>query len=232
MIYHVTHDLRASLRALKTLPRWIADDLASHGVPLPSGVAENIDAMISQVAILDQMILDLREYSRAGRCKAPAQTVSILDLVSEILPDLPGNPAVSPEFDLEIAEILAPADQMKRLLHALLKNAVQHHDKPSVTISIRTVLDEDRLLLSVCDDGPGIAAEMREQAFAPMATLYRREEGAGTGLGLSIARRVVTRLGGQVSLSSREGARGLVVTINLPASCAVRSQPIQLTGTD
>ncbi|MEM7213439.1 MAG: HAMP domain-containing sensor histidine kinase, partial [Pseudomonadota bacterium] len=221
MIYHVTHDLRAPLRALKALPEWIADDCASQGLNLPESVSENLDTIAAQATALDQMVLDLRDYSRVGRCADPDDVVAIEAVISEVLAELTPTPALKLEVQLEMPEIVAPANEIRLLLSTLLKNAVQHHDDNRANVTISSKLNTDTALICVTDDGPGIPPDMRDRAFAPMTTLYRREEGAGTGLGLTTARRIVSNLGGEILLSTPPTGRGLRVEVQLPAERAL-----------
>ena len=74
---------------------------------------------------------------------------------------------------------------------------------------------ENHVSIRVADEGPGIAAEMRERVFEPFVTTKLK----GTGLGLAIVRKNVRLLGGEIELESpiAEG-RGTRVTVRLPIS--------------
>jgi signal transduction histidine kinase len=70
-----------------------------------------------------------------------------------------------------------------------------------------------RLLVAIEDDGPGIAADQREQALARGSRLD--ESTPGTGLGLAIVRELAELYGGQLSLA-RAQRGGLRVELRLP----------------
>ena len=70
--------------------------------------------------------------------------------------------------------------------------------------------------LTVSDDGPGIPPQFREAVFDPLRTLKPRDVCEGSGMGLAIARKIVTRLGGTISLAETEGTRGTTVSFTLP----------------
>ncbi|MFI5301750.1 MAG: sensor histidine kinase, partial [Polyangiales bacterium] len=76
---------------------------------------------------------------------------------------------------------------------------------------------EDRVALTVLDDGVGMTPEVRARAFDRFFT--SKEQGRGTGLGLASAHRFATRYGGRIAIRS-EPNRGTEVTLELPrASC-------------
>lgn len=75
----------------------------------------------------------------------------------------------------------------------------------------------DGIAITVADDGPGIPAALREEAFRPFARLEtsRNRETGGTGLGLAIASDVILAHGGTIELGDA-AAGGLLVTVTLP----------------
>jgi signal transduction histidine kinase len=71
-------------------------------------------------------------------------------------------------------------------------------------IKVRTSRENDRVLIEVVDDGPGIPEEVRDRVFEPFFTT--KDVGEGTGLGLDISYRVVVEdLGGDISVLSEPG---------------------------
>jgi signal transduction histidine kinase len=86
-----------------------------------------------------------------------------------------------------------------------------------VTVRARALRDggRERVRIEVEDDGPGIAAEVRERLFEPFVTT--KEVGEGTGLGLAVCRGLVESAGGDIGVDATyaDGARFYVV---LPAA--------------
>jgi signal transduction histidine kinase len=80
-------------------------------------------------------------------------------------------------------------------------------------LTLELVVDERTARASVIDDGPGIAAENREQVFEPFFTTKRSQ--GGTGLGLSICRGIVDQHGGKIALENRESG-GCRFDVELP----------------
>jgi signal transduction histidine kinase len=71
----------------------------------------------------------------------------------------------------------------------------------------------DRALLIVEDNGPGVPSELKDKIFAPYFTTKHGE--GGTGLGLAIVHRIVSDHGGRITISDAPG-RGARVVIELP----------------
>lgn len=105
------------------------------------------------------------------------------------------------------------ARALKRCLVNLIDNAAAHGDK--VRISVRG--EADAVIVEVDDDGPGIPAELYEEAFRPFSRLdeTRSRHQKGVGLGLAIARDVARNHGGEIMLSPSP-LGGLRAMLRLP----------------
>ena len=229
LIYHITHDLRAPVRALGLLPDWIEEDFIESGGALPSVVGMHLDTIREQTQLLDRLILDLRDYSRIGRLADPASDVDLHQSITKIVAELPESPKLSLKLDLQVGTIKGPSNDITMLLRALLVNSLQHHDQEQACVSVSSKLSDDTVSIEVTDDGPGIEAEQRERAFGLLTTLYRRDDGAGSGVGLALAKRVVENLNGTIRISDNPAGRGIAIQIALPADLATpevhRSEP-------
>jgi len=71
----------------------------------------------------------------------------------------------------------------------------------------------DQATLTIADNGPGIAPEIRDQIFEPFVTTKPH----GTGLGLAIAHAIVDAHGGRIAISSSPES-GTLVSLQLPVS--------------
>ncbi|MEP1766729.1 MAG: HAMP domain-containing sensor histidine kinase [Sulfitobacter sp.] len=215
-IYLISHDARASIRALIELPQWIEDDLRSDGVVLGGGISRSIEMMNQHAGRLDQMLVDLLAYSRIGRI----QTIDNID-VSKALDDVMKNLNRAETFQIT-RQINLPFVAMgdhdaSLMLHALIENAVKHHQGPHGHIRIRTQREGEMFRLTVSDDGPGIPAHLHARAMAPMTTLRPRDEVEGTGMGLAIVGKIASHYGGHMALSkAQDHEGGLQIDVVLP----------------
>lgn len=102
---------------------------------------------------------------------------------------------------------------LKRALGNLLDNARRYGQHVELAVQ----QEADSLMITVADDGPGIAAEWLERVFEPFARpdADRNRDSGGVGLGLAIARSNIEAHGGTLSLSNRPQG-GLLATVILP----------------
>lgn len=130
---------------------------------------------------------------------------------------LPARVRVAASLAAAPAWVEMDAVSLRRVVENLIANAVAavEGEGGRIDVAVAEVAGEGprAYRLTVADDGPGIAAELRALVFEPFFTT-RRE---GTGMGLAIARRLVTDVGGRILLESDEG-RGTRVHVTLGAA--------------
>jgi two-component system C4-dicarboxylate transport sensor histidine kinase DctB len=101
--------------------------------------------------------------------------------------------------------VKAERNRLEQVVLNLLQNAIEALEgiaDPRITLGVR--IDDDHVSLHVADNGPGVAADVRERLFTPFTTSKRD----GMGLGLVISRDIVAAFGGELSLEpSSQGAR-------------------------
>ena len=128
------------------------------------------------------------------------------------------NIRVELDLDERLPEARADAAQIQQALLNLMVNAEQaiRQTKESGHIWIRTRQSpENRIVLEVADDGPGVPPEVILRIFDPFFTT--KPAGVGTGLGLSILYGIIRQHGGEVSVENRPGG-GAVFTLELPSA--------------
>ena len=115
------------------------------------------------------------------------------------------------DFAADIPALEGAVPGLNQVWTNLLDNAIDASPQGG-EIRIRTFLAEDRVAVSIGDQGPGIPEEDQRRIFEPFFTT--KPVGSGTGLGLDIAKRIVeSRRGGEIVVQS--GADGTVFTVYL-----------------
>ncbi|MHA6720864.1 sensor histidine kinase [Sphingomonas sp. RS6] len=107
--------------------------------------------------------------------------------------------------------------QIVQVLANLLQNAAQacdSHEGRTIQITAQAA-SADELVVSVADDGPGIAPDLRERLFLPSLDGRRRTAGIGPGLGLSISNSLIEGHGGRMWASETPGG-GATLSFTLP----------------
>ena len=108
--------------------------------------------------------------------------------------------------------IASDESQLQQVFMNLINNAIDAIGSDG-TIEVRTETRDDKVLVDIHDDGPGIPKSVLKKIFDPFFTT--KPNGKGTGLGLSISYRIIEKMGGTLTVNSREG-EGTTFTILLP----------------
>jgi signal transduction histidine kinase len=105
--------------------------------------------------------------------------------------------------------------QLAQVVRNLLDNAARH---ANARVAVGVTTDDDEVVLSVQDDGPGIAVEDRARVFDRFTRLdaARARDAGGTGLGLALVKRIVSLHGGTVCVADTNGQAGARFEVRLP----------------
>jgi signal transduction histidine kinase len=117
------------------------------------------------------------------------------------------------EYDRTLPQVPAYPAELNQVWTNLIDNALDAMEGNG-TLTVRTSLDNDCVLVEIGDTGPGVPEELRTQIFEPFFTT--KEVGEGTGLGLDVSWRiVVNRHGGDLRLESKPGDTRFQVRLRL-----------------
>lgn len=161
------------------------------------------------------LVLALQRYISAIRAEDRKVAVELGPVVQRAahtsgLADSGGTLEVGP-----LPTVIGDRDALARVFHELLDNALRHaggDGSPHVFVAAEDA--GDRWRLTATDDGPGIPANQREEAFAEGERLGRL--GDGFGLGLAAVRAIVERNGGAAHLEDGPGGVGLRAVVEWP----------------
>lgn len=124
------------------------------------------------------------------------------------------NIEVSLDLAPDLPQTLVDPDQIQQVLLNLIINAEQAvKDRERGRIEIRTRVRDGSIVLTVQDNGPGIAPDALRRIFDPFFTT--KQAGEGTGLGLTISYGIVEDHGGRIHAESPPG-KGALFTVELP----------------
>ncbi|GEM_PF-1664310 len=190
--------------------------LALENTPEDSSVYDNLVAIYSSSEKAKNLIRRLSRISRRkeGYDMHPLGLADVVEEVKNIVSSsLKHNIHIETEYSSE-KKINGDESQLEYLLINLINNAVQAIGEKEGTIKIAVRDDADNVIMSVCDNGPGIADSELETIFDPFYTT--KEIGKGTGLGLSIARRIATEHSGTLTARNNETG-GAVFEFTVPS---------------
>jgi CheY-like chemotaxis protein len=135
-----------------------------------------------------------------------------IDIASEISPDVPGR-------------ISADANRLRQVLLNLVGNAIKFTDQGGILVSLAPS-GSGEIELSVSDTGPGLAQKDQQRIFAEFeqADMETTRRHGGVGLGLTISTRIVSAMGGRLTVESELG-RGSRFIATLPVEAIEEIRP-------
>jgi signal transduction histidine kinase len=169
----------------------------------------------------DQMSAILETLMAAARAEAQPPTGrselgGVLDSVAEGWGPALARRHVALEVRRPTAPMMAGVDAevVERIVAPLIDNALRF---ARTRIVLSASADDGAVVLSVADDGPGVAANARDKVFEPGVRAAGINGHRGAGLGLPLARRLAKAIGGDVSLAPAEPGAGAEFRVRLPA---------------
>ena len=171
---------------------------------------------------LDAMLDELLTFSKldAGQYQLEQQQFDLTGLLTEII-DVNQVEADARQQQITLSapeQLLICADSrlLARAIENVLRNAIKYGPCDS-EISCQLQVQQQQLLLTICDQGPGIAPDQLSAIFEPFyrTSSSRNSNTGGTGLGLAIVAQIIRQHGGQVSASNQHSG-GLCIRLQLP----------------
>lgn len=215
LIYRISHDLRASVRALQELPNWVMEDLDASSVGVPQATTRHLELIASHACRLDMMLTGLLECSRIGRMQA-IKPIRSMDVLEDVIEDLGLPDSAKLTVKLDKGRVQMGDADLSRFFSILLTNAVRFHPAQSPRIDVSGgPIDSRSWQIDVVDDGPGIPAEKRDFVLRPMTKLVSRDIDPGAGMGLAILRKIAATYRGDVSIGDGRSGRGTTVRVSL-----------------
>ena len=211
---HVAHDLRTPLTRLRGI---LADDLAS--APNDRAVfVERADRECASILAIFDSLLRLSEIEAGSHSAglAPLALRQVIEDVAEtmdpVIADAGGRLCVGP---MEHATVLADVGLVHQVLVNLLENIALHTPRGTcATIALQHDTACGEAVITVVDDGPGIALAERALVTRPFVRGIGVGRHRGSGLGLAIAEAIMRFHGGTLELADAEP--GLAVILRLP----------------
>jgi len=219
-VANASHELRTPLASLKgfveTLQGAAKDD--------PVARQRFLGVMQAEASRMARLIDDLLSLSRIEMREhvQPSGEVDLGAVVGEAVhilePDAAAASIAITAPDASGFTVTGERDELAQVAQNLIQNAIKY-GRPGGKVDVTLGRQGDRVLMTVADDGIGIAPEhlpRLTERFYRVSTKESRERG-GTGLGLAIVKHIVNRHRGELTVTSQAG-QGSRFTISLPAT--------------
>jgi signal transduction histidine kinase/CheY-like chemotaxis protein len=190
-----------------------------------------LNGMLSDLAYASRaatsVVGDLKLFSRAHGDEA-AQLIHLSGFLDQVVrlvePQIREFGVIERDYGPDLPAVIAPKARLAQVVMNVLINAahaIQEITRDFHRVRLTTRADDEAVVISVSDTGPGISPDIMDQIFDPFFTTKREQ--LGTGLGLSISRAIMQSLGGDLLVDSiyGEGATFLI-TVPVPAKAAVQ----------
>jgi signal transduction histidine kinase len=200
----VSHDLKTPITRLRLRAEEIESD------PLARSIAHDLDEM-------ERMIDQTLSYLRGDRSDEPLRPVDLVAILETVTDDLSDQGAAVTFQGPRAAVVTGRRLGLKRAFANLVGNAVKYGGTARVTVAENVA----KVIITIDDDGEGIAPSDRERVRLPFVRLESSRNNAtgGFGLGLTIAGAVIDGHGGTLELDSAPSG-GLRVSVTLPKPAA------------
>jgi signal transduction histidine kinase len=200
--YVVSHDLKAPLRAVDSLAKWLASDYKDK---FDDEGRTQINLLLGRVKRMHDLIDGILQYSRAGRIREEVVEVDLAELVPAVIDLLSPPPHIRVTVETPLPAVLVEPTRIAQVLQNLLSNAIKYMDKPQGLVRVGCAEDGEFWKFYVSDNGPGIEEKDRQRVFQLFQTLKPRDQADSTGVGLAVVKKAVEMYGGRVWIESAVG---------------------------
>jgi signal transduction histidine kinase len=216
-----THDLRSPLGCITGFTELLLNELKPS---LTEKQAEFFDIIFTSSKFMHGLINDLLDVStiESGHLSLRRQPFDITALIMKSVEinrvfATKKNMPIAISCPEELPEVYADIDRTEQVLNNLLTNAMKYA-QPGTDISVRLRQENNEVIISVADQGPGIPEKEQHklfQAFGKTSVKPVSEEESSTGLGLLIVKKIVEAHGGRIWFISDPG-KGTEFFFSLP----------------
>lgn len=211
-----SHDLQAPLRKIIIFTNQVKSSPYSQLCEEDQDILRRISKSSSR---MQNLLWDLLALSRARYKRKEPRRVDLYTLIKEVLSDLQDNiQETNAQIDVgDMPTIEADEMQMRQLLYNLLSNALKFHHPDQVPIIQVSyiLLGNERIQLTINDNGIGFGSESLDRIFKPFERLHATSQYPGTGMGLAICQKIVERHGGTITAKSTPN-QGATFIVQLP----------------
>ena len=221
-VANVSHELRTPLNMIIGFSEMALNSPETYGPDIPQSLLADLEIVLRNSQHLSSLIDDVLDLSQieAGQMALMRERAALGEIVDEAVT------AVRPLFNskgltlrrdipLNLPKLYCDRIRIRQVLLNLLSNAGRFTDRGGVRVCAR--LEEEAIIVSVADTGPGIKADEVDEIFKPFQLVDGsvHSHWAGSGLGLSVSKHFVELHKGRMWLESEPG-QGATFYFRLP----------------
>ncbi|HZQ52417.1 MAG TPA: ATP-binding protein [Bryobacteraceae bacterium] len=220
--YAASHDIQEPMRVVSLYAELLERQYRGRLGPEADLYIRHI---IENAKRMREMVRDVLEYSRFdsgadGSYVSVSCDAALDDALANLRYNILESRAQITREPLPV--ISGDPVQITRVFQNLISNAIKYRGPGDPEIKIAAEARDQEWVISVADNGVGIAPEYQERIFGLFKRLHSRSESSGSGLGLAICRKIVGRHGGRIWVESVPG-QGATFRFTLPRTGPSRS---------
>ena len=211
LISNISHDLKTPITAVKGYVEGIMDGVAD----MPEKMDRYVRTIYNKTNEMDHLINELTFYSKIDTNRIPYtfSKLNVEDYFSDCAEELGlemetrGIELVYANYVEKGVQVIADGEQIRRVIHNIVSNAIKYMEKPRGIIQLRVKDVGDFIQVEIEDNGKGIAAKDLPYIFDRFyrTDVSRNSSKGGSGIGLSIVKKIMEDHGGKVWATSRLG---------------------------
>ena len=211
LISNISHDLKTPITAVKGYVEGIMDGVADT----PEKIDRYVKTIYNKTNEMDHLINELTFYSKIDTNRIPYtfSKLNVEDYFSDCAEEVGleletrGIELVYANYVEDNVQVIADGEQIRRVIHNIISNAIKYMDKPKGIIQIRIKDVGDFIQVEIEDNGKGIPAKDLPSIFDRFyrTDVSRNSSKGGSGIGLSIVKKILEDHGGKVWATSRLG---------------------------
>ena len=208
---NISHDLKTPITAVKGYVEGIMDGVADT----PEKMDRYVRTIYNKTNEMDHLINELTFYSKIDTNRIPYtfSKLNVEDYFSDCAEELGlemetrGIELVYANYVEKGVQVIADGEQIRRVIHNIVSNAIKYMEKPRGIIQLRVKDVGDFIQVEIEDNGKGIAAKDLPYIFDRFyrTDVSRNSSKGGSGIGLSIVKKIMEDHGGKVWATSRLG---------------------------
>lgn len=211
LISNISHDLKTPITAVKGYVEGIMDGVADT----PEKMDRYVRTIYNKTNEMDHLINELTFYSKIDTNRIPYtfSKLNVEDYFSDCAEEVgleletKGIELVYANYVENDVVVIADGEQIRRVIHNIIGNAIKYMDKKRGIIQIHVKDVGDFIQVEIEDNGKGIGAKDLPYIFDRFyrTDISRNSSKGGSGIGLSIVKKILEDHGGKVWATSREG---------------------------
>ena len=210
LISNISHDLKTPITAVKGYVEGIMDGVADT----PEKMDRYVRTIYNKTNEMDHLINELTFYSKIDTNRIPYtfNKLNVEDYFEDCSEEVGlelearGIELVYANYVEKDVMVIADGEQIRRVIHNIISNAIKYMDKPKGIIQIRIKDVGDFIQIEIEDNGKGIGPKDLPYIFDRFyrTDVSRNSSKGGSGIGLSIVKKIVEEHGGKIWATSKE----------------------------